>query len=826
VIARAGSARVAFALVLLSGAAAYAQESFEGRRVVAVDFVGLRRLSPEAVKAKLALKEGRPFSNELFRQDVKTLVDQGIFFNVVDATVAPAESGDGVYVRFTGEENERVLEVVFLGLVDADRSDVEPLVKTRAGGLADPFTLEVDRRAVVEWYRRRGFRGVEVSVTRGRLEGVEGVVVYFNVTEGPEVEIAEVIFEGARSFTKGDLLKAMPKTSENGFLVDATFVEEEVRRDVVALNRFYQGEGYLDARTTLVSIEPTADYEEVVVKIRVEEGRRYFVRSVRLEGMRLLDADAALAEFETKAGAPYRPAGETAKDVRRVLERYQELAFLDADVRDASVVDLESNLVDVVVRVIEGEKTFVGEIRIEGNLETRDNVIRREIEVYTGEPLNKKKLDRSRRRVQSLRYWQFGAQREFTTQYGDYPYDLFDSPAGFTVEEQTIPVRSFDAFREAYVTLRDTARDNVKDVVVEVREKDTGSVRFAVGVGSNQGVIGDVTYQKDNFDPTDFPESFGDVFDAFTGGGDTLILSAAPGSRYTRLQATYINPRVGDGPFSFRQDLYKTFYRREEWREDRLGGRTAIGRRLGEDMTIGLSMRNETVDVRNIRAEAPQIVFDYEGENLVSAFQLDWRLSRVDDFLDPTSGFNLTAQVEHAGLWGDVDFNQATATGEWFIKLGEDAQERAHVLRLDARVGWMEEYGDSEDVPVFERFFLGGAGSLRGFRFRGAGPHEKGVPVGGKALWTAGVEYAYPLFGEPTPGTPSLRGVLFVDAGSLAPSWGADEVLDVRVAFGFGLRIVIPFLGPRPVAIDFGFPVRKFDGDETRVLSFSFGSNF
>ncbi|HYC78108.1 MAG TPA: BamA/TamA family outer membrane protein [Planctomycetota bacterium] len=798
----------ACALVLLAVAPAAAQDQDEGRTVVAIEFVELRRLSPEAVKAQMALKEGRPFSRELLQRDIKTLVANDIFFNVREATVRPDPSGQGVIVRINGEENERVLDVMFFGMIDADREDLAPLVKTRAGGLADAFTLEIDRRDIVDWYRKKGFHYVQVEVVRSRLEGVEdGVVIVFRITEGPEVEIEEVIFEGNHSFSKGKLLKAMKETSEDGFLRDATFVLEEVQRDVVALNRFYQGEGYLDARATLMGFEPTPDFEDVTVRIRIEEGRRYFVRGVRIEGVTLLDVAALHAELETLPGAPYRPAGETAKDVRRILDRYQELAYLNADVRDAATVDLESNLVDVVIRVVEGEKIYVGEIRIRNNLETRDNVIRREIELFTGEPLNQKKLDKARRRIQALGYWE-------------------QSPRGSVVEDPVIPTASFDVYREAYVTLRDTNRENVKDVVVDVVERDTGSIRFAVGIGSNDGLIGDVTYQKNNFDPFDLPEGFGDILDAFTGGGDTLILSAAPGSRYSRFGATYVNPRVGDGPYSFRQDLYKSFYRREEWREDRLGGRTSVGRRLGEDMSAGISLRNEVVDVRRISTNAPQIVFDFEGENLVSALQLDWRLAQLDDFLDPTDGFVVTAAIEHAGLWGDIHFNQVLVEGEYYIPLGEDEEERAHVLRLDARAGWMNEYGDSHDVPVYERFFLGGHGSLRGFRFRGAGPHENGTPTGGKALWTAGAEYAYPIFGDGTPGSPNLRGVFFVDTGSLASSWSDSDIGDVRVSVGFGFRVVVPFLGPRPIAIDFGFPLRKSDGDEERLLSFSFGSNF
>jgi outer membrane protein insertion porin family len=347
-----------------------------------------------------------------------------------------------------------------------------------------------------------------------------------------------------------------------------------------------------------------------------------------------------------------------------------------------------------------------------------------------------------------------------------------------------------------------------------------------VGVGSNNGIVGDVTYRKDNFDPYDLPEGFDDLLDAFTGGGDTLILSVAPGtavfagSGHLRQSA-----RVGFDLLLPRRSVQVLLPARGVARRAH-GLRTTLGHRFGDDLTLFGGLRNEVVEARDIETTAPQIVYDFEGEQLIASLFLDAKLTRTDDPLDPTDGYILSANGESAGLWGDVAFNKFEGEGELYFRLGQDAMERYHLLSLRAAAGWMKESGDSTDVPVYERFFVGGSGSLRGFEFRGVGPHENGEPVGGKAYWTAAVEYGFPLVGVPTPGEPSLRGVAFVDAGSLASDWSDSEITDARVAVGAGIRIVVPFLGPRPVAIDFGIPVLKADGDETRLVSFSFGSNF
>jgi outer membrane protein insertion porin family len=509
----------------------------------------------------------------------------------------------------------------------------------------------------------------------------------------------------------------------------------------------------------------------------------------------------------TRVGCRYRPGVELGRDIRNLTREYENCAYLQVDVRDASTIDVETNQVDVVLRVSEGERTLVGEVIIEGNLETKDNVIRREIELYTGQPLSREKFDRARQKIVRLDYWE-------------------PPPGGVMAEFGDMPTDRYESFREAYLSLRDTKRENVKDVIVTVKERDTGSLRFAVGVGSNTGIVGDVTYQKDNFDPLDFPESLCDTFDAFTGGGQRLTLSVQPGTEISRLYGSYFNPRVNDTHWSFRQDAYLTYAIREDWDERRAGFATAVGRQLGDDAVAGLTLRNEWIDVTDIDSDAPQLVKDFAGENLLASLQLGFRYACVDNILDPTDGLTFSGTFEHAGLWGDLEFNQLQGRGDWFVPLFEDEDERWHVLHFHGAAGWASEYGDTPDVPVYERFYAGGAQSLRGFSYRGIGPMDNGDPIGGKAMWLASAEYGFPVLGVPQPGQPSLRGVFFADAGTVAEDWGDPGIGDVRLSVGFGVRFVVPFLGPRPVAVDFGFPLVSFDGDETQLISFSFGSSF
>jgi len=810
-------------VVILSAAPILAQPggaALEGKVVKRVEFVGLERFTPEAVLARMQTREGRPFRSEALEADLRLLAGQadrpapmdqppGVpptdqppappkVFSTIPSAAAVLDPADGkVVVTITGLENRRVAGLVFFGVVEFGREELLPLIRTRDGSPVDDFILSLDVLELERFYRSKGYHYVQVRFVKNTQ--AEGDLIVFRVTEGPQVDIRDVTFEGATAFTKDELLKQMPFTDEPGFLSAKEYVAEQVKRDAVQLEAFYRGSGYRDARVTLLEPVSSADHEDMDLVFFVEEGEPYVVRSVRIDGLTLVDSAEVMAEMRTQEGGVYEPGFDLRLDMRDIREKLQSFGYTEAQVRDISTFGRTENLVDVQIAVTEGQLVLVGDIRIQGNLETQDRVIRREIELYTGEPLNLAKLKRSRNRIRALGYWA--------------------PPRGVTLDTPEIPVQSYQIYRDAYLSLRDTKRDNIKDIIVQVEEQDTGSLRFAAGVGSNSGIVGDITYTKTNFDPFDWPEDFGDTLDAFTGGGQVLVMSVQPGTIYSRWRLAWTNPRIFDSPYSVGGELYQTLWRREDWDEQRLGYGVRVGRRLGEDLYGSLALRDELVDAQDIRSDAPQLVFDFEGENRVVSLTLDLRLNRLNDFLNPTGGYLLEVNGEHAGLWGDIEFNKIRLNGDYYFEVYEDEAERLHVVRLKGQLGWASEYGDTRDIPVYERFYGGGAGSLRGFRYRGVGPMENGDPIGGKAMWLAGAEYQFPVFGD------NFRGVAFLDTGSVALDWGDPRITDVRVSVGFGIRVVIPFLSTtRPLAIDFGIPLITQDGDDTQIISFSFGS--
>ncbi|MEE2713136.1 MAG: BamA/TamA family outer membrane protein [Planctomycetota bacterium] len=811
---------LSFAILLVSAAPAFAQPegaALEGKTVKRIDFVGLERLTKQGVMARMQTQEGRPFIRKALEDDLRMLAGHvkrvqpapvdptkppeppplpPKVFSVIPSIRAVLEDG-AVIVTITALENRRVAGLVFLGAVAYGRDDLLPHIRTRDGNPIDDFILELDRQEIERYYRERGHHYVEVQFVK--TTQAAGDLIAFRVTEGPEVDIRRVEFRGAKAFDTGELMEQMPFTAEPGFFSSKEFIYEQVKRDVVQLEAFYRGKGYSDARVVLLEPIPSADHEKMDLVFHVEEGEPYTVRSVRIDGLTLFDPDEMMREMRTRPGGVYEPGFDLRLDVRDIEGHLHEFGYTTAQVQDVSTFGRAENSVDVVLSVREGKLVLVGDIRIQGNVETQDRVIRREIELYTGEPLNLKKLRRSRNRIRALGYWM--------------------PPRGSRLDTPEIPFQSYQIYRDAYLSLRDTGQSNIKDIVVEVEEQDTGSLRFAAGVGSNTGILGDITYTKANFDLLDWPEGFDDILDAFTGGGQLLVLSVQPGTIYSRWRAAWTNPRVMDGPFSLSTEVYQSQWRRKDWDEERLGYGVRVGRRLGDDLSVTLGLRDEIVDVNRIENDAPQLVFDFEGENQVTSLTLDLRLNRLNDFVNPTDGYLLQSSIEHAGFWGDVQFNKALVRGDYYFEAYEDSAEQLHVVRFRGQLGWASEQGDTHDIPVYERFYAGGAGSLRGFRFRGVGPMDNGDPIGGKALWIAGTEYGFPLFGD------NLRGVAFVDTGSVSLDWSDPGIFDVRVSVGVGVRLVIPFLSAnRPLAIDFGVPIIKHGEDETQFISFSFGS--
>ncbi|MCB9833332.1 MAG: outer membrane protein assembly factor BamA [Planctomycetes bacterium] len=772
------------------------QDEFEGKIVKEIEFIGADLASPESVTSRMKTKKGQPLRRAELNDDLKTLREELHLFATASIKFVAYEGG--VKIQFFVAENPRIGALIFTGYIDLSREELLQEIDSREGGLADDITLQLDQKRIQDKYLKEGYHFVQVQY-RKLVE--ETTTVIFDITEGPKVTIERVDFIGNATFEKSELLEAMPTTDEGGFLSSTKYVEKDAQADIVNLGRFYYGKGFLDAKVTLVDRTFSLDKEEVFLTIKVEEGNPYLIRSITFLDMKRVDEEKFRAEgIKSRVGDRYEQSFKLLQDIQSITRAYHDQAFIDVDVINETKLPIEGYEVDVVLRIDEQQRTRVGDVKIEGNIETQDRVIRRLLDdLVPGAPFNLNTFKRAQNRIINLRYF---------------------APTSVSLIKENIGLADFEPYRNVFVTVEETDKPNIKNILVQVEEVDTGSIKFSVGVNSNAGLVGAIVYRKDNFDPLDFPESFDDILDAFTGGGQTLEIGFYPGVNLTQFQISYTHPFVFDSEYDLNLVGFRRVRVREEWDENRLGFNVAIGRRVGFNIALSLRYRFEYVDVNDLQDRAPQIVYDYEGERLISSLTFGARIADLDNYLQPAEGYRVNLQYEFAGLGGDVDFHRISLEGAYYLTLATDAEERKHVLFFTGHFGYVKEHGDSGDVPIYERLFAGGQNSIRGFEFRGVGPMENDTPIGGKALITGSVNYGFPLYEQ------ILGGVLFLDVGTLAPELDSEELFDFRASVGFGIRLKIDFLGPAPFAIDFGFPLVKYRDDQTQIISFTLDRQF
>ena len=348
---------------------------------------------------------------------------------------------------------------------------------------------------------------------------------------------------------------------------------------------------------------------------------------------------------------------------------------------------------------------------------------------------------------------------------------------------------------------------------IYVDRPQPGRFLLAVGLNSDAGVVGNITLDEQNFDIWRWPTSFQDFRDgrAFRGAGQRFRVEAQPGDQVQRylisLQEPYLfdtNVSLGISGFFFDRN-----YR--DWDEQRYGGRLSLGYQLTPDLSFSVAYRGEMINIHNPSLPAPPEVQQVLGDNELHGFKPTLRHDTRDSAFMATQGHFLELSYEQ--VLGSFDYPRAELDARQYFMMRQrpDGSGR-HVLGLSGRVGFT-----GSQTPVYDRFFVGGFSTMRGYSFRGASPRATGsnVRVGGDFMMLGSAEYMVPITADDM-----LRAVAFVDAGVIEQD---VEVNHVRVAPGIGLRITVPALGPAPIALDFAFPINSLDGDDEQIFSFNLG---
>jgi len=353
--------------------------------------------------------------------------------------------------------------------------------------------------------------------------------------------------------------------------------------------------------------------------------------------------------------------------------------------------------------------------------------------------------------------------------------------------------------------------DNYSDLMPTVTETQTGRLMIGAAVNSDAGLTGSIVIDERNFDITRIPTGFSDLGNAFRGGGQRFRVEALPGTDVHRYMVSFTEPYLLKSRVSLSLSGFYYSRRYFDWDEQRLGGRIGLGYALRPDLSVGLALRAEHINIYDPRIVGVRELDDAVGDHDLFSTRVSITHDKRDHAFAPTEGHFLELSYEQA--FGDFDFPRgALDFRKYFLVTERPDGSGRNVLSTSFRLGFT-----GSQTPIFENYFAGGYSTLRGFDFRGASPKSGGVTVGGEFRFLGSVEYMFPITADDM-----LRGVAFCDFGTVEEKIAMYSD-DFRVAPGVGLRIFVPAMGPAPIALDFAFPVAHEDTDDRQVFSFFIG---
>jgi outer membrane protein insertion porin family len=814
---------------VLAQSSAIDDQTLADRPIAKVTFQGLSRVSEREVLNNIRVAAGQPFESAAVRQDVATLYRLGQF-DTVDAiaTVLPDGSIELAYV-LVEQPIVRDLQVVGNKLIsDQELRKVIPLY---AGGPRDDFLLEQAVTRIKDLYRKRGHYLAEVTVDETRLK--ETGILILRIVEGPRIKVKELEFVGNASFTARELAAEIKTQTAVPLFVKGELDEDRLIDDVAAVDKYYKDRGFVDVRVDR-RIEVSTDSKEAKVVFVISEGRRYRLRSVVFEG-RGGEGPKPLGVFEERQledllfihpGDIYSRL-KIDKSIASVRDSYYLLGHVEVDINDRTVRVGEEPEVDLVLSILEGPRTIAGLVNIQGNFLTKDKVVRRLVRIQPGRVLDGRELERSKERVQGTQLFNdvritVQRPREDEQDALDLPQSAATDAASAAGEQKTPDSKTPEQKTPEQKTADERTalvRTQVRDILAEVKERNTGSVNFGVGLGTDSGVFGEISVNQRNFDIDDTPESLDELIAgrAFRGAGQQFSMAIAPGNEVSNFSIDFLEPHLFETDYAFRVSPFYRLRLYEDYNENRASLPLSLSRRLGDFWTVGVNSALTWVKLDNFDPDTPVEVFEDRGPTTLASIGFNVKRTDVDRQFRPSRGSALDFSVNQFASLDTVDpFTVFKAGYTQFFTVSEDFLGRRSTLRVAADAGYIV-----GDAPVYESFYLGGR-TFRGFQFRTISPKSRANidplippsndPIGGSWLFSLGTQYEQPIFQN------SFAGVAFIDSGTVTDEVGFDQY---RVSVGIGLRLYIPQFGPAPLAFDFAVPLMKQDTDETQVFSFS-----
>ncbi len=754
---------------------------------------GNRKIEEDAVREKILSKVGTPYAPAIIRKDLDSLAKSGFFY---DVQVDLEEQGDNAILTYTVVEKPSIAEIVYKGNSEVENDDFKDAVTIKEYELLNMNKIRQAIEKMQKVYEDKGYFLAKVSYHLEDIKVGETVRLVFDIEENDKVKVKKITFIGNKHLSDGKL-KGRMITQEGGFFSfisgSGSYKQDAFDHDVQLLSYTYFNEGYLKVKVDRPQVYVTPDKRGIYITVNINEGDQYRVGTVDFAGDLLFSREELFDTIHIdKAGIFVFETSQN--DLKDLQAKYGDLGYAFANVIPRIRTRDNEKEADITYEIDKGNKVYFGKINVVGNTKSRDKVVRRELKVREGELYNE---TRKRESVENVQRLGFFDEVNFNTSTPP------DSP-------------------------------DILNVDIVVKERNTGSIQVGAGYSSNAGALFQGSISQANL----------------FGRGQKLTASVNLSQLESLYNLGFTEPYLWDTLWSAGINFYQQSSTRTDYIETKLGGSITFGHPLAPYLRGYLRYKLERTNLSFVNPDPdywdtdlfPLSTAEGTSSSVTGILEYDKR----NDRMQPTKGSFVSTSVEYSGLGGDLDYTKGTATARFYKKFLWD-----FVFRNNTTYGIIAPNncsGPTEtcDVPFNERFLLGGANSLRGFRWftvgrrkyssviyqtllvdpttllpTGMSPqdaeNQSYRPFGGTQELYNQAEIEFPLITEA-----GIKGVVFFDVGE------ADDQVEIRYLrsdVGFGFRWFSPI---GPLRFEWGFPLDRYPqyGEDAVNFEFAIGSPF
>lgn len=731
--------------------------AYTGREflIATIEVKGNERTDTGAIMRHIRSQPGDPYDPSTLRNDLKDIFRMGYF---EDVQIEVTETDKGKEVIFRVEEKAVINQVLIEGENELDEKDIKEVISLSTNTIINPKEVQAAVSNIQKLYKDKGFYNTEVTADL-TYPKPDNVNITFVIQEGFKVFIKEIRIVGNEAFKDKELKKVI-ETSEKGLLSWITesgrLKRDIVEQDAGRITAFYHNNGYIDARVS----DPEIVQEDkwLYVTFSVSEGERYRVGTIELTGDLIEDKNDLLS-YVNLGKEQYFSRQTLRDDILRLTDRYAEKGFAFAEAKPLVQKNVEHKRMDVTIDMQKGVLVYVNRIVIKGNTRTRDKVIRREMQIKEKGIFDASALRKSNERLSRLDY-----------------------------------------FEEINITPEPTAQEDLMNILVEVKEKPTGT--FSIGGGYSTVdklmFIGEISQNN------------------FLGKGQRLAFQANLSSSNVQFNLNFTEPRLNDSKLLFGFDAYNWEREYDDYTKDSTGFALRFAYPLWEKWRTSFGYGFDDTNLEDVRDTASIVIRQSQDINITSYVKVGLFRDTRNRLYDASKGSQHSFSVKQAGsfLGGDSAFTKLEGLTSWYFPLPLET-----TFHAKGAIGYVLE-NEEDKLPIYEKFFLGGLNTVRGFDNGKISPVDPitNERIGGEKMWYFNFEFIFPLLKEA-----GLKGLVFFDSGNVYDESETYDIGDMRSAVGFGFRWLSPM---GPLRLEWGYNIDPEPDEDQGVWDFSIGGQF